>query len=153
VIPRAVLAGEPRLEDLRWALAGREPRRAIAGAIDGLLERGAGLAAIRILRVKFKPGRKLTVHYDARVRRRGRDEVRPVVAVWREDGEPAGAGGWERLEAEARAAGLATPFRALHAPVPGLPVTVKVAPLDPALPELLRLSDPRHVGGMPRFPT
>ena len=144
-----VLSARAGIAEVRWALLGASPRRALRGAIQGLLEEGAVLRACRVRRAKFKPGRKLTVHYDAWVRSGGADLKRSVVAVW-----DRGEGGIHldprasALEAEAVAEGLAAPFRRLFARLPGWDVSVLVSPLDPRFPQLIRLSDPRHVAAM-----
>src|SRR5439155_9831188 len=157
----AVLVGSPSLQaedvlsaragvaEVRWALLGASPRKAVRGALQGLLEEGAVLRACRVRRAKLKPGRKLTVHYDAWVRSGGADLERSIVAVWdRGDGgihlDPQA----RALEAEAVAEGLATPFRGLFARLPGWNVLVLVSPLDPRFPQLIRLSNPRYVAAM-----
>jgi len=144
-----VLSAPAGIAEVRWVLLGASPRRALRAALQGLLEEGAVLRACRVRRAKFKPGRKLTVHYDAWVRSGGTDLRRSVVAVW-----DRGEGGIHldprasALEGEAVAAGLAAPFRGLFARLPGWNVSVLVSPLDPRFPQLIRLSDPRHVAAM-----
>jgi len=144
-----VLSARAGIAEVRWALLGAAPRRALRGALQGLLEKGAVLRACRVQRAKLKPGRKLTVHYDAWVRSSGTDSKRSVVAIWDrgEGGIRLDAHG-AALEAEAVAAGLAAPFRGLFARLPGWNVSVLVSPLDPRFPQLIRLSDPRHVAAM-----
>src|SRR5207245_7509162 len=103
--------------------------------LQGLLQDGAELRACRLQRVKLKPGRKLTVHYDAWVRAGGTEIKRPVVVVWDRRGpgrDPRAAA----LEAQAVAAGLAAPFRGLFARLPAWNVSVQVSPLDARLPPL-----------------
>src|SRR5439155_1265153 len=79
----------------------------------------------------------------------GTDLERSVVAVW-----DRGEGGIHldpqarALEAEAVAEGLGAPFRGLCARLHGWNVSVMVSPLDPRLPQLIRLSNPRHVAAM-----
>ena len=149
---RDVLSDRVGIADVRWALLGAAPKRAIRGVIQSLLERGAVLRTCRLRRAKFKPGRKLTVHYDACVRTRGTDNcdiIRSVVAVWNnEAGDVPGDPDTARLEAEAVDAGFAAPFRLLFARLPELQVSFKVSPLDPKLPQLLRLCDPGHVAAI-----
>ena len=144
-----VLSARAGIGEVRWALLGASPRRALRGALQGLLAAGAVLRACRVRRAKFKPGRKLTVHYDAWVRSGGTDLERSVVAIWdRAEGgihlDPQA----RALEAEAVAEGLAAPFRGLFARLPGWNVSVLVSPLDPRFPQLIRLSNPRHVAAM-----
>ena len=144
-----VLSARAGVAEVRWALLGASPRKAVRGALQGLLEEGAVLRACRVRRAKFKPGRKLTVQYDAWVRSGGTDLERSVVAVW-----DRGEGGIHldpqarALEAEAVAEGLGAPFRGLCARLHGWNVSVMVSPLDPRLPQLIRLSNPRHVAAM-----
>ena len=144
-----VLSAPAGIAEVRWALLGASPRRALRAALQGLLEEGAVLRACRVRRAKFKPGRKLTVHYDAWVRSGGADLRRSVVAVWDrgEGGIPLDPRA-SALEAEAVAKGLAAPFRGLFARLRGWNVSVLVSPLDPRFPQLIRLSDPRHVAAM-----
>ena len=79
---RDLFSGRAGIPEVRWALRGAAPKRAIRGAIQGLLEDGATVGACRLRRVKFKPGRKLTVTYDAWIRARNAHIARPVVVVW-----------------------------------------------------------------------
>ena len=144
-----VLSARAGIAEVRWALLGASPRRALRAALQGLLEEGAALRACRVRRAKLKPGRKLTVHYDAWVRSGGTDLKRSVVAVWdRAEGGIHFDSRGSALEAEAVAEGLAAPFRGLFARLPGWNVSVLVSPLDPRFPQLIRLSDPRHVAAM-----
>jgi aminoglycoside phosphotransferase (APT) family kinase protein len=149
VTSRDLFSGRAGIPEVRWALRGAAPKRAIRGAIQGLLEDGATVDACRLRRVKFKPGRKLTVTYDAWIRARNADVARPVVVVWDcgegvADDEPQ----VHELEAEAVCRGLAAPFRRLQARVPELDASVMVSPLDPKLPQLVRLCDPAYVAAI-----
>src|SRR2546428_11981984 len=72
-----VLSARAGLSEVRWALVDAAPRRALRGALQGLLQDGAELRACRLRRVKLKPGRKLTVHYDTWVRAGGTEIKRP----------------------------------------------------------------------------
>jgi aminoglycoside phosphotransferase (APT) family kinase protein len=144
-----VLSERAGIAEVRWALSGAASRRALRGALQGLLEKGAVLRACRVQRAKLKPGRKLTVHYDAWVRSGATDSKRAVVAIWdRGDGAIDLDAHASTLEAEAVGRGLAAPFRGLCARLPGWNVSVLVSPLDPRLPQLIRLSDPTHVAAM-----
>src|SRR5437773_2356493 len=116
VTSRDLFSRRAGIPEVRWALGDAAPKRAIRGAIQGLLEDGATVHACRLRRVKFKPGRKLTVTYDAWIRARNAhvDVARPVVVVWDcgegvTDDEPQ----VHELEAEAVCRGLAAPFRRL----------------------------------------
>ncbi len=145
---RDVLSPGAGIPELRWALRGAAPKRALKGAVQNLLADGAVLRACRLRRVKFKPGRKLTVQYDAWIRSNGSQVVRPIVAVW-----DLGEGGAHRephaaVEAEAVSGGLAAPFRRLLGRLPEWNLSVLVSPLDPRCPQLVRLCDPAHVAAM-----
>src|SRR5204862_740238 len=109
----------------------------------------ATVGACRLGRVKFKPGRKLTVTYDAWIRARNASVARPVVVVWdRGDGVADDEPQVHELEAEGVCRGVAAPFRRLQTRVPELDASVRVSPLDPGLPQLIRLCDPAYVAAM-----
>jgi aminoglycoside phosphotransferase (APT) family kinase protein len=145
VTSRDLFSGRAGIPEVRWALRGAAPKRAIRGAIQDLLEDGATVDACRLRRVIFKPGRKLTVTYDAWIRARNAHVARPVVVVWdRGEGIADDEPQVHELEAEAVCRGLAAPFRRLHARVPELDASVMVSPLDPKLPQLVRLCDPAY---------
>jgi len=149
VTSRDLFSGRAGIPEVRWALRGAAPKRAICAAIQGLLEDGATVGACRLRRVKFKPGRKLTVTYDAWIRARNAHVARPVVVVWDcGEGVARGEPQLHELEAEAVCRGLAAPFRRLQARVPELGASVTVSPLDPKLPQLVRLCDPAYVAAM-----
>jgi len=149
VTSRDLFSGRAGIPEVRWALRGAAPKRAIRGAIQGLLEDGATVGACRLRRVKFKPGRKLTVTYDAWIRARNAHVARPVVVVWdRGEGVADDEPQVHELEAEAVCRGLAAPFRRLQARVPELDASVMVSPLDPKLPKLVRLCDPAYVAAI-----
>ena len=146
---RDLFSDRAGISDVRWALRGAAPTLAIRAAIQGLLEDGATVGACRLRRVKFKPGRKLTVTYDAWIRARHAHVARPVVVVWdRGEGVTRGAPQVHELETEAACRGLAAPFRRLRARVPELDAFVMASPLDPKLPQLVRLCDPAYVAAM-----
>src|SRR5204862_3587103 len=121
----------------------------LRAALQSLLEEDGVRGASGGRHAEFKPGRKLTVHYDAWVRSGGANLRRSVVAGWdRGEGGIPLAPRASALEAEAVAKGLAAPFRGLFARLRGWNVSVLVSPLDPRFPQLIRLSDPRHVAAM-----
>jgi aminoglycoside phosphotransferase (APT) family kinase protein len=149
VTSRDLFSRRAGIPEVRWAIRGAAPKRAIRGAIQGLLEDGATVGACRLRRVKFKPGRKLTVTYDAWIRAGIAHVARPVVVVWdRGEGVACGEPQFHELEAEAVCRGLAAPFRRLQTRVPESGASVMVSPLDPKLSQLVRLSDPAYVAAM-----
>ena len=138
------LAGRSGAEGVRWALRAPAPRGLLRGELAALLPAGQPLGPCRLRRAKFKPGRRLNAWYDVELGPAGR---RPIAVTW----EPVGAAGNgpapapDAMEAEAAAGGLAAPFLRLRAAAPELGLRMLVAPLDPAFPHLVRLSDPRRV--------
>lgn len=75
--------------------------------------------AVELLRTTFRPGRKLTACYRRRSAVDGTDDQHTVVA-WHQAGATPGCGN----------------------------VSVLVSPTDPAMPQLSRLVDPRHVAAL-----
>jgi phosphotransferase family enzyme len=128
------------LDELRYVLLGTGVRRALRDMVDGLLQPGARTDRLLLRRVKFKPGRKLTLHYEAWIRSPSARTSRPVVAFF-------AAGRTEpdqvssSLEHEAKARKVTGPFEALGSIDEGAGVRLLVSPLDPAYPQLLRLHD------------
>jgi aminoglycoside phosphotransferase (APT) family kinase protein len=121
----------------------RDDAPGVATAAAEYLAGGAEVVVPAPLRVKLKPGRSLAVWYDLAVHGAGR---RHVVVTWTAAGaapEPVPA-----LEAEARARGVLAPFRRAFAASPDGRTTVRVAPVDPAFPQLVRLHDPTHLRGL-----
>lgn len=139
-----ILSGQAGLDGLRHLLYGRASRAALRRELTALLEPGAQLGACRLERAKFKPDRKLTGYYVASISSTDRRLVRGVEVVWSPgetaDGEPPAE---TSMQDEARAAGVAAPFRALRADGPAF--GLHVAPLDVTFPQLVRLSTPDHV--------
>lgn len=139
--------GRKGLEAVRWALQGEGPRRAIRAAVAAQLEPGAVLGSCRVIRSKYKPGRKLTVHFDVSVVSPTGTHRRQLVAIWGAPAATAAAGtAVSELETAAVSRGLASPFARLTADVPSLGVSVSISPMDPSLPQLVHLVDPGYVG-------
>src|SRR5205823_6405010 len=104
----------------------------------------------RLTRARFKPGHRLTAYYDALVHMGGTEgsRVRPIAVTWRADGNA----GWHqggdelaKIHEEALRRGVAAPFRQLTTDRPEWSVQILVSPLDARFPQLVRVSDPRHV--------
>jgi aminoglycoside phosphotransferase (APT) family kinase protein len=149
VTSRDLFSCRAGIREVCWALRGTAPKRAIRGAIEGLLEDRATVGACRLRRVKFKPVRKLTITYEVSIRARNTHVVRPVVVIWnRGEAVARREPQVDELEAEAVCRGLAAPFRRLEGRVPELDASVMVSPLDPRLPQLVRLCDPAYVAAM-----
>src|SRR6266849_1430347 len=149
----AAPSGRAKLEGIQWLLLSATPRRVLRDQLKSLLPAPNMLGPCRLRRVRFRPGRKLTAYYDARVRVEGTEGylVRPIAVTWTVDGEADGRQGRQalaELQAEAVRQGVAAPFRQLTAELPEWGMHVKVSPLDAQFPQLVRLLDPRHVRDM-----
>ena len=137
--------------DVRAALLHSSTRGSVRRALEALLPPSAPLGPCRVRRVKFKPGRKLTVCYDV-LTGGSRARVTPVTVTWLDPG--AGPVALERaraslaMEDEANRRGLVAPFSRLATGVARLGMTVQIAPLDPSFPQLVRLTDPVYVARM-----
>jgi len=147
------LSGRAKLEGIQWLLLSATPRRVLRDQLKSLLPAPNMLGPCRLRRVRFRPGRKLTAYYDARVRVEGTEGylVRPIAVTWTVDGEAdwrQGRNALAELQAEAVRQGVAAPFRQLTAELPEWGMHVKVSPLDAQFPQLVRLLDPRHVRDM-----
>lgn len=150
LIASDALSGEAGIQSIQRVLSGRPVRKLLRDQLQAVLEPKAEPGPLRIRRVKFKPGRKLTVHYDLPVKSRAGRELRPIVVVWTSEGDPSTGlpGNEHALEAEARTAGLARPFRRLVGRVPRAGLRTMIWPLDPWIPELVHVADPRRVRSM-----
>ncbi len=98
----------------------------------------------------WKRSHKLTAYYDALVHVEGTDGYRPraIAVTWRLDGDGHqhhGTADLSGIQAEALRQGVAAPFRQLTADLPEWSMHLQVSPLDARFPQLVRLSDPRHV--------
>jgi Phosphotransferase enzyme family len=142
------LSGSAGIEGVQWVVSGRALRSAIRQTLAGMLDSPSDLGPVVLRRTKFKPGRKLTAYYDVDLSAHG---VRPrsIAVTWQPEGthnlsqlSEAETG----LEAEALASGVAAPFSRLGAIDPQLGMKMLIAPLDGAFPQLVRVSNPVHVG-------
>lgn len=109
---------------------------AVAASLGPLLPDGVGPVRAHVTRTKLKPSRKLTVTVDLEC-----DGIppRPAAATWWAPGEPAGVAG---TPASSMAPGLLAPFSTRSAPTDASGMTIVVAPLDPAFPQLVDVYDP-----------
>jgi hypothetical protein len=136
------LAGDAGAEGARWMLRAPAPRALLRQQLAAMLPAGQPLGPCKLRRAKFKPGRRLNAWYDVDLGPAGR---RPIAVTWE---DPPPSPDWpaaDEMEAEAAAAGQATPFLHLRSTAPDLGLRVLVAPLDPAFGHLVRLSDPLRV--------
>jgi hypothetical protein len=146
------LSGETGLSGVRWLLAGHASRGVLRTELATLLGDVGALGRCRLRRVKFKPGRELRAYLDIVVRGT-RSTTRPVAVSWRPTRKFSEDEDVEEIEAEVLRYESAAPFRGLYSELPSWGMRLTVAPLDPVLPELGRLSDPNfadEVLGAPR---
>ena len=100
----------------------------------------AQLAETELLRTKYKPGRKLTAYYRLRVGA----EVRPVALSWSAE-PPADSIDAADLQDRAAPRRLVAPFERLSARTDDGRTRLLIAPVDPQMPQLMRLNDRSHV--------
>src|SRR5437899_3912874 len=141
------------MEGIQWLLLSATTRRVLRDQLKSLLPAPNMLGPCRLRHAIFRPGRKLTAYYDARVRVEGTEgyRVRPIAVTWRSDAEAdwrQGRDALAELQAEALRQGVAAPFQQLTAELPEWSMHVKVSPLDAQFPQLVRLLDPRYVRDM-----
>jgi hypothetical protein len=147
------LSEQATLDGVQWLLRSLGPRRAVREQLQALLPAPAVLGPCRLRQVSFKPGRRLTAHWDALVRLAGAEghRARAVAVTWRVAGDadrrPEGAD-LARVQTEALRRGVAAPFRRLTADLPAWSMRIQVSPLDARFPHLVRLSDPRYARDM-----
>ena len=147
------LSGHAKLEGVQWVLLSAAPRRALRDQLKALLPAPNMLGPCRLRRARFKPGRKITAYYDVLVHIEGTEgySARPITVTWGSDGQAdwrQGGDDLAEMQAEALRLGMAAPFRQLTAELPEWSMHIQVSPLDAQFPQLVRLSDPRHVRAM-----
>ena len=139
-LDRALAAGEGPgpVAHFLGVVAPDEVRRAVRRCLPA----GGHDPVLHLVRAKLKPGRKLTAEYgvvlppDALERR--------ISVTWVAPGAKA-PGRSPRSEAEARRLGVLAPFLRSWAAAHHGRMTVSVAPVDEAFPQLARLHDRAHV--------
>ena len=148
-----VLSGRAGLEGIRWLLLAVPARNALKDQLRTLLPGGAAVE-LCLKEVRFKPGCKITAHYDALVTNKESpqdQQVRPVAVTWgpkayaKQQEETVDL---EKIQAEAASRGVAAPFLQLMADPPEWSMHIQVSPLDARFTQLARLSDPQHVRAM-----
>jgi hypothetical protein len=145
-----MFGGGDGIRGVQEVLSGRPVRRFLRRELSSILERGVELGRLRIRRVKFKPDRKLTTHFDVSLNARSGKLVRQIVVTWSASHpDPAGLNLAEKaLDDEAAARGLSWPFRSLSREIPRHGLRIVVSPMDPRTPELMRLTDPGYVASL-----
>jgi len=151
-----ILSGNAGQGGVQWALRGKPFRRRLRSVVGGLLEPGWQPGVFRLRRAKFKPGRDLKAYFEVEIwptglRANPREKTIRLIAVrWKNgDATPASNGEADAAaQAEIIQRGLAAPFQCLHAERPEWSLRILVSPLDPAFPQLARISDPANIGGL-----
>jgi len=147
------LSGRAGLAGVQWLLLAAPAREALRGALGGMLSHGAMLGAITLQRAKYKPGRHLTAYYaiEAHDPSHGPLRERHIEVIWKPTGaeDPHGAPALsEAMQADALELGVSAPFQRLAASVPDWNMYIRVSPLDPDFPQLVRVSEPGCVRTM-----
>ena len=101
------------------------------------------LVRTELLRTKYKAGRKLTAYYRLHV---GAD-VRPIALAWSAE-SPSGNADATDIQDQAAPRHLVAPFERLCARTHGGQTSLLIAPIDPQMPQLMRLNDHAHVISM-----
>ena len=113
----------------------------LADLVRQCLPGGEQLSGTELLRTKYKPGRKLTAYYRLHVGA----EVRPIALSWATE-RPTDSGAADLPHDAPRQ--LVAPFARLSAQTDGGQLGLLIAPLDPQLPQLMRLNDHSYVAGL-----
>ena len=101
------------------------------------------LSSTNLLRTKYKPGRKLTAYYWLHVGA----EVRPIALSWYAETHPASLDAADMQDQTAPRHQVA-PFVRLTARTESGQVGLLIAPIDPQMPQLIRLNDHSHMASM-----
>ena len=151
----ALLADTPGIEEVLAGQLGVEPIRRLllqpadlapGNLLRDCLPSGQSLRW-RLLRSKFKPGRKLSAWYELTAPSSARPSQ--VAVTWQSEPAPPPPDTTLRsLDAQACSRGLAVPFTRLWAGSPDDRVHLLIAPLDPDFPHLVRFYDPAYVAGL-----
>ena len=100
------------------------------------------LSSTKLLRTKYKPGRKLTAYYQLHI---GAD-VRPIALSWYAEAHPDSL---DAADIQNQAPHhLVAPFVRLTARSDSGHMGLLIAPIDPQMPQLMRLNDRSHVMSM-----
>ncbi len=147
------LSGRAGLAGVQWLLLGAPAREALRGALNDMLNHDAILGAMTLQRAKYKPGRHLTAYYtvEARQPTSGPQGERHIEVIWKPTGaeDPHGDPAlWQGMQAEALELGVSAPFQRLAASIPEWNMYIRVSPLDPDFPQLVRVSEPGYVRTM-----
>src|SRR2546425_6785249 len=128
-----MLSGPAKLEAIQWVLLSAAPRTVLTDQLKALLSAPNMLGPCHLRRARFKPGRKLTAHYDVLVHIEGTEGhgARPIAVTWRLDGDAdrhQAGDDLAEMQAEALRQGVAAPFRQLTAELPEWSMHIQVLP-------------------------
>jgi aminoglycoside phosphotransferase len=101
------------------------------------------LSSAKLLRTKYKPGRKLTAYYRLHVGA----EVRPIALSWYAESHPDSLAAAD-MQDQAAPHHLVAPFVRLTARTESGQMGLLIAPIDPQMPQLIRLNEHSHVASM-----
>lgn len=118
-------------------------RHGLADLLSQCIPGQERLATADLFRTKYKPGRKLTAYYHLHVGA----EVRPIVLSWSAERQ---SDTMDAADLQDRAAPphLVAPFERLSARTDDGHTGLLVAPIDPQMPQLMRLNDRPHLMSM-----
>jgi len=148
------LSGEAGLAGVQWVLYGVPAQQALQETITTLLAPPFVVRAWRLLRAKAKPGRKLTAYYEVDLVGGASEsnQQRTIAVTWTApqgtQSMPGETLSISAMEAEALAAGVATPFRRLLAVHDQWRMQIEVTPIDPHFPQLVRAMSPTYVAAL-----
>ena len=140
-------------EGIQWLLVSATSQEVLADQLRAILPAGAVVGQFRPTEVRFKPGRKITAHYDTFVDTESPKGhyVRPIAVTWEPNAsadQPEETSPLVKMQAEAVHRGVAFPFQRLWKDFRDWTMHVSVSPLDARFNQLVRLSDQQHVHAM-----
>jgi aminoglycoside phosphotransferase (APT) family kinase protein len=118
-------------------------RHGLAGLLSQCIPGREQQANAELLRTKYKPGRKLTAYYRLHIG----TEVRPITLSW-SAASPSDSFDAADRQGHAAPRHLVAPFVRLTARTDSGQTTLLIAPIDPQMPQLMRLNDRSHVTTM-----
>jgi aminoglycoside phosphotransferase len=101
------------------------------------------LSSAKLLRTKYKPSRKLTAYYRLHVGA----EVRPIALIWYAESHTDSLAAAD-MQDQAAPRHLVAPFARLTARTESGQMGLLIAPIDPQMPQLMRLNEHSHVASM-----
>ena len=137
-----VLDGQLGLDGIA-ALVHNPMQHGLADLLTQCVPGRVELCRTKLLRTKYKPGRKVTAYYLLYVGA----EVRPIALSWYAESPSDSLDAADRQD-HAAPRHLVAPFVRLTARTEGGQMGLLIAPLDPQMPQLMRLNDHSHMASM-----